>query len=259
MQGLGEDLLLAGVLHHVAQVHHAHRVGDVLHHRQIMADEQVRQVELLLQVLQQVDDLGLYGHIQGGHRLVADDEVRVQGDGAGDADALALAAGELVGIAVLLVVVQSAGLHDAGHIGVVLVLGHQAVLPHGLSDDFAHGQAGRQAGVGVLEDQLHLGSEFPQRLAVQLVQMDVAVEHHLAGGLGREVQKRLAHGGLAAAGLAHQAHGGAPPDGERHVLHRVHMAHHAAEQPGLDREVLAEVAHLHHVFIGGTHFPAPPS
>ena len=64
-----------------------------------MGDEQVGQVELLLQVLQQIDHLGLDGHIQGRDGFITDDQGRLQGQGARHADALALAAGEFVRIA----------------------------------------------------------------------------------------------------------------------------------------------------------------
>ena len=66
------------------------------HHREIVRDEQVGQAEPLLQVLQQVDDLRLDRHVERRDRLVADDELGLDGQRAGDADALALAAGELV-------------------------------------------------------------------------------------------------------------------------------------------------------------------
>ena len=36
-----EDLLRIGELDHVAQIHHAHAVRDVLDHRQVMRDEQI--------------------------------------------------------------------------------------------------------------------------------------------------------------------------------------------------------------------------
>ena len=71
-----------------------------------MGDEDVRQVELVLDVLEQVDDLRLDGHVQGRHRLVADDQLGLQGERAGDADALALATGELVREAVVVLRVE---------------------------------------------------------------------------------------------------------------------------------------------------------
>ena len=77
------------------------------HDREVVGDEEVGQAELLLQLLQQVDDLRLDRHVERRHRLVADDEVRLDRERAGDADALALAAGELVRVAVGEVRVQA--------------------------------------------------------------------------------------------------------------------------------------------------------
>jgi hypothetical protein len=54
----------------------------------------------LLQVAQQVDDLRLHRHVERAGRLVEHDEPRLQHQRPGDGDALALAAGELVRIAV---------------------------------------------------------------------------------------------------------------------------------------------------------------
>ena len=67
---------------------------------QIVADEHVGEVAPLLQVAQQLDDLRLHGHVEGRGRLVEHDELRLERHGAGDGDALALAAGEFVRVAV---------------------------------------------------------------------------------------------------------------------------------------------------------------
>jgi len=61
-----------------------------------VGDEQISQVELLLQILQQVQHLRLDGHVERGHRLVADDQLRLERQSPGDADPLPLSAGELV-------------------------------------------------------------------------------------------------------------------------------------------------------------------
>ena len=87
---------LVGVLDDPAEIHHGDAVADVLDHRQVVRDEQVRQAELALQVHQQVDDLRLDRHVERGDRLVADDQLRVERQRPRDADALPLAAGELV-------------------------------------------------------------------------------------------------------------------------------------------------------------------
>ena len=61
-----------------------------------MGDEQVGQAEAVLQVLEQVDDAGLDRHVEGGDRLVEHEQRRLERQRPGDADPLALPAGELV-------------------------------------------------------------------------------------------------------------------------------------------------------------------
>ena len=63
----------------------------MLDDRQIVADEEQREAELALQILQQVDDLRLDGDVERRDRLVAHDQFGFGGKRAGDADALALA------------------------------------------------------------------------------------------------------------------------------------------------------------------------
>ncbi len=53
-------------------------------------------MELRLQVAQQVEHLGLHRDVEGGGRLVGDEQVGVAGDRAGDQHALGHAAGDLV-------------------------------------------------------------------------------------------------------------------------------------------------------------------
>ena len=67
------------------------------HHGEVMADEEISQAELVLQVTHQIEDLGLNGNIERRGRFVADDEFGFGCQRAGDGDALALAAGKLVG------------------------------------------------------------------------------------------------------------------------------------------------------------------
>ena len=90
----------------------ATRSADVLDHRQVVGDEQVGEAELLLQVLEQVDHLRLDRDVERRDRLVADDQLRLDRERARDADALALAAGELVRIAAHVVGLQADGLEQ---------------------------------------------------------------------------------------------------------------------------------------------------
>ena len=94
------------------EVHHGDAVAHVAHDGEVVGDEDQRQAELALQVAQQVQDLRLDRHVERGDRLVGDDHLRLQGERAGDADALPLAAGELVRVAVVVLGVQADGVHQ---------------------------------------------------------------------------------------------------------------------------------------------------
>ena len=63
-----------------------------------MGDEDVGKLILFLQLIQKLQNLGLNGHVQGRNRLVADNQLGIDGQGPGDADSLPLAAGKLIGI-----------------------------------------------------------------------------------------------------------------------------------------------------------------
>ena len=69
-------------------------MANVLHDAQIVADEQVGQPQLFLEVLHEIQNLRLHRHVQRRHRLVRYDEARVHYEGARDANALPLAATE---------------------------------------------------------------------------------------------------------------------------------------------------------------------
>ncbi len=100
MLRVGVELVAVGDLGDAAEIHHRDAVGDVAHHREIVGDEQVAELEPRLQVLEQIHDLPLDRDVERRHRLVADDEARLERKRARDADALALAARELVRIAI---------------------------------------------------------------------------------------------------------------------------------------------------------------
>jgi len=66
--------------------------------------------------------------------------------------------------------------------------------------------AGVEGAVGVLEDHLHLTAQAPQVRALGAGDV-LAVELDAAAGRLEELEHRAAGGGLAAAGLPHQAEG----------------------------------------------------
>jgi hypothetical protein len=75
---LGVQLVPAGRLDDLAEVHDRDPVADVPDHGQVVCDHHVGQPQLFLQVLEQVDDLGLDRHVERGDRLVGDDQLGPQ-------------------------------------------------------------------------------------------------------------------------------------------------------------------------------------
>jgi hypothetical protein len=100
VSAFGQDLRRRPGLHDLAPVHHRDAVGHAGDHGEVVGDEEQRHVLLRHEVLQEIEDLRLRGDVEGGRGLVRDQEARVQRDGGGDADALTLAAGELVRVGV---------------------------------------------------------------------------------------------------------------------------------------------------------------
>ena len=229
---MGDQLVAVGQLHHLAQVHHADAVGDVLDNAQVMGDKQVGQAHLLLQILKHVDDLCLDGNVQCGNRLVTNDELRVHGQCTGNAHALTLTAGELVAVAVCVLAVQANALQQSDDliVAVLFVLG-QVMDVDALTHDVADGHTGIQAGVRILEHDLHPAAvgQHVHRDLVVLIKQQVAVVIDLTAGRLVQAQQGAAGGGLATAGLAYQAQGLALADGKADIIH------------GLD--ILAVLAH----------------
>src|SRR5215469_2296191 len=91
--GVQRRLEQAGLVSHLddaAEIHYRDAIADVLDDREVVGDKQIGQFELVLQIHQQVEDLGLDRHVERRYRLVADDQLRAQGEGAGDPDTLPL-------------------------------------------------------------------------------------------------------------------------------------------------------------------------
>ena len=91
-----DDLFGVAVFDDAATAHDQDAVRQRANDGEIMRDEDVSKAMAALQVAQEVNDLRLHGTVERGRRLIQHNEFRLQDHGAGNGDALALAAGELV-------------------------------------------------------------------------------------------------------------------------------------------------------------------
>ncbi len=84
--------------HQGAGLEHGDPIGDLGDHAEVVGDEQHAGAVIALQVADQLEDLRLGGDVQRSGRLVGDQQRRFENQRDGDDDALALPAGELVGV-----------------------------------------------------------------------------------------------------------------------------------------------------------------
>ena len=200
---------------------------------------------------------GAHRDVEHRDRLVGDQQAGAQHEAAGDGDALALAAGELVRVALgegldgrqadLL-----EGVVDERLLG--LPGRRKAVDAQRLGDEVACAQARVEDGVGVLVDELGAAPQGAQLAARERGHV-LAVEQHGAGGRIEEAQGGEGHGRLAGARLADQSEELAavekeadPVDGARHLAA---AAREAVAEGAPEREVHGEVADLEEVLGGG--------
>jgi len=217
---VGHQLLSIGQLHDVALVDDGDAVRDVPHHGQVVSDEEVGDVPLFLDMAQQVEHLSADGHIQCADGLIGHDELRLHDEGAGNADALALAARELMGETGGKLRQQAHVQQSLTHFGFPLGSGEVGPDVHqALAHDVADLCALVQGGLGILEDHLNLLDDlFVQRVGDLAVDLLALVEDLAARG-GQDAHDGAANGRLAGTGLAHQAKGLAFINGEVGVAH----------------------------------------
>src|SRR4051812_963470 len=246
MAGVRVERLAVGDLHDLAEVHHGDAVAHVPYHGQVVRDEHDREPELALQVAKKVEDLGLDRDVEGRHRLVGDDQLRIEGESPRYADALALAARELVREAVVVLGVEADRLHQLLHAPLAPPL--SLVDPVDLErvgDDRADGLARVERRVRVLEDHLDLAPERLQLLAREARDVAALVLDRAARRV-EQAGDEARRGALAAAGLPHDPERLALGDVERDAVDRVHgtdlaLDHDAAR----DREVLDEILYAY--------------
>ena len=156
MEWRGEDGLPGPVSTILPRYITATRCADVLDDAEIVRDEEVGQAELALQVAEQVEDLRLHRDVERRDRLVADDDLGLERERAGDADALALAAGELVR---KVVAPGRAAARRAPSASATSSRRSRrradAVDVERRADDVAHALARIERGERILEDDLH--------------------------------------------------------------------------------------------------------
>ena len=205
-----------------AAIHHRDARADVPHQPQVVGDEQVGQREARLQVDEQVDDLRLDRHVERRHRLVGDDQRRVERERAGQADALPLAAAELVRVAPPQLGIEADVREQLGDPRRALGLRADAVDDQRLLDDRLDAHPRVERRVRILEDHLHVPPRLAQRARGRAPSTSSPLKRDLARRRLDQAEDAAPGRRLAAARLADQAERLALLDRERHAIDRPH-------------------------------------
>ncbi len=218
------DLLGRGGLLHAALVDHDDLLGDLQRLLLVVRDEDRRDVDLVVEAAQPGAQLLAHAGVERAERLVEQQHLRLDGERAGERHALALAAGELVRVAL-------AEVREPDEVQQLLDLvgdlGLRALLDRQAEADVV-GDAHVLEGGVVLEDEADLAAL--RRVVRDLL---VADDHRAVVGLleaGDHAQQRR----LAAARGAEQRGQRAVADGHAHVVEREELAVALGHVAGFD-------------------------
>ncbi len=236
------------LLHDAAEVHHEDAVGVLRGGREVVRDHEDAE-PAAAQPVEQVENAGAHRHVEHRDRLVGDQQLRLQHERGRDRDALPLAAGQLVRIAVeeQLGGGQPGALERLAHALGALLARADAVDHERLAHRVAHAVARVERLVRILEHDLRLAPYGPQgalreRSNVLSVDLDGSRARH------QHAHDRLSRRRLAAARLAHERDELACRDRQRDAVDCAHdallPASQRADEPTRQRVVHHEVAHL---------------
>ena len=250
-----EDARARPRLDNRAVPHHADPVRGMPHDREVVGDQQHRHAEALLQLAQQLQDLRLDRHVEGGGGLVGDQQIWLAGERHGDHHPLALATRELVGerLEAPRGLAERHQLQQLLRADERLPLGQAPVQRQHLGDLAADGVERIEGGHRLLEDHRDpVAADLAQPACrgadyVDAVHLDAAARVR-GDRIGQELEDRERRYRLARAALAHQRHGLAPLDVEGDAGDGTHGLDGARE---IDREVADADQRAHALAITG--------
>ncbi len=178
--------------------------------------------------------------VQCTHRLVEQQQLGALGQRAGQGHALALAAGQLVRLA-LGVLGHVHQLEHLGHAGVDLGLGH-LVLLQAEGDVLRHGH--------VREQRVGLEHHVDRPLVGRHVGDVDAIEEDPPFGRAFEAGQHAQQGGLAGTGATQQGEDLALADFQGHIVHGYRFVELFRDPVDLDQHLLGLLATLEGFFIG---------
>ena len=222
MLRVANDLARRPLLDDAAEVHDGDAVREVGGRREVVRDHQDSEA-LVPEAVQEAEDTRPHRHVEHRDRLVGHEELGVEDQARGDRDALPLAAGKLVWVAidVQLWRRQPRPCKRVPHPLVALFSVPDPVDDERLLDGRPHLEARVERLVRILVDDLHPPAERPEPARREPGDL-LAAEPDRPRARMDHAHERLRRRRLPAARLAHQGEHLARPQREGHTVDRVH-------------------------------------
>jgi hypothetical protein len=110
-----------GELDDVTEVHDRDPIRNMLNNQEVVSNKEIGELQFALKLFEGIENLSLDRNVEGGDRFIANNEFRIEGEGAGDADALTLTTAEFVGVTGGVFGAEADRLHQFDDPGVALL------------------------------------------------------------------------------------------------------------------------------------------
>jgi hypothetical protein len=169
--------------------------------------------------------------------------MRIDGKGAGDAEALALTTGELVRELCYRFGSETNVLEQLSDPILQCRSFGEAEVGQRLADDIASREARIERGIGILKYHLHLATLQSQRLTFQMRDVET-IELNGASRRCLQAINAFSDGGLAATGFTDEAERFAASNIERDAVNSMDMSDNVGKDAAANRKVLLEILDL---------------
>lgn len=237
------DLACRTDFYHFALTHNGYTIRDVINHREVMAHEHVSEAEFILQVFKEVQDLRLNGHVERGGWFITDQELRVQGQCSGDANALSLTTGEGMRVAAQVSGRQADQIYQFPNAGCLTEAIAHAVDDQRLLQDFVEGASWVEGRERILKDDLRAFAVLEEFFLIKPLNVTRTL-FRCVGDFAACEWKRTQHSQrcscFSGAGLSHDAKAFTSAYGQRDVVERGGHASAFFAAQVLEREGFAD-------------------
>ena len=167
MKGVGKQFLGLSLFYQRTEIHDSDAMRDITNNAYIMGDKQQAEVHFFLQAGEHVEDLSLNGNVESRYRLVADYELGIDDQSAGNAQALDLTARKLVRITEIVLFGKAYLLQDVDDRSTAAGRIADALNDHRLLEQRTYALTGIHRRQCVLEYHLNVAAQGTEFLVIQ--------------------------------------------------------------------------------------------